>query len=68
MHAGDPLPLAVDNLSAPTDVAEIIMTPAITPLLAAAQARGCRISLGTSMLDEQYKLLKTLLRIGAPAP
>jgi shikimate dehydrogenase len=51
-----------------TDVAEIIMTPEITPLLAAAQARGCRISLGKSMLDEQYKLLKALLRIGAEAP
>ncbi len=67
MHEGDPLPLPVDKLAARTDVAEIIMTPAITPLLAAAQARGCRISLGTSMLDEQYKLLKSLLRIGAAA-
>lgn len=68
MHAGDSLPLPVEHLAAATDVAEIIMTPEITPLLAAAQARGCRFSLGKSMLDEQYKLLKALLRIGAEAP
>jgi shikimate dehydrogenase len=66
MHAGDPLPLDIEHLGAQTDVAEIIMTPEITPLLAAAQARGCRVSLGRSMLDEQYKLLKALLHIGAP--
>ncbi|MGQ2994673.1 shikimate dehydrogenase [Variovorax sp.] len=70
MHEGDALPLDVAHLAhlaAGTDVAEIIMTPAITPLLAAAQARGCRISLGTSMLDAQYVLVKELLAIGAPA-
>ena len=68
MHAGDPLPLHTEHLAASTDVAEIIMTPEITPLLAAAQARGCRVSLGKSMIDAQYGLLKTLLRIGVAAP
>ena len=29
------------------------MTPEITPLLNAAQARGCRIQVGTDMLFEQ---------------
>ncbi len=67
MHEGDALPLDVAQLAAGTDVAEIIMTPAITPLLAAAQACGCRVSLGTSMLDAQYVLVKELLGIGAPA-
>ncbi|WP_234195334.1 shikimate dehydrogenase family protein [Pseudacidovorax sp. NFM-22] len=63
MHEGDPLPMDVGRLAASTDVAEIIMTPALTPLLVAAQARGCRISLGTSMLDAQYGLVKQLLGI-----
>jgi shikimate dehydrogenase len=63
MHEEDPLPLDVRQLDSGTDVAEIIMTPTITPLLAAAQQRGCRTSLGASMLDEQYILVKQLLGI-----
>jgi len=61
MHAVDPLPLDLTTLSASTAVAEIIMSPEITPLLAAAQALGCRTALGKHMLDEQYKLVKELL-------
>jgi shikimate dehydrogenase len=63
MHAEDPLPLNVMTLSASTAVAEIIMSPEITPLLAAAQALGCRTALGKQMLDEQYKLVKELLQL-----
>jgi len=66
MREGDALPVDVSRLEARTDVAEIIMAPTITPLLAAAQAGGCRISLGTSMLDEQYVLLKAFLGIETP--
>lgn len=66
MHEGDPSPIDTDRLHAGTDVAEIIMSPAVTPLVAAARARGCRVSLGTSMLDAQYELVKRLIGIEAP--
>ena len=38
-------------------VAEIIMKPETTPLLAAAKARGCTIHYGRHMLDEQVRLI-----------
>lgn len=62
MRADDPLPLDVSHLPAGSAVAEIIMTPEMTPLLLAAQTRGCRIGLGKFMLAVQYKLVKDLLR------
>ncbi len=63
MRTEDPLPLQIEHLGASTDVAEIVMTPEITPLLAAARQRGCRIGLGKYMLEEQYKLVKTFLAL-----
>ena len=42
-------------------VSEIIMSPEMTPLLLAAQQRGCRISLGKSMLEHQVRRLEGLL-------
>lgn len=53
MNDGDPLPLDVSLLSPYTFVGEVVMKTAITPLLAAAQARGCRTQVGTDMLFEQ---------------
>ncbi len=44
MHAEDPLPLSPEGLSARTTVAEVIVNPAITPLLAAASAAAARLS------------------------
>jgi len=38
-------------------VAEIVMKPETTPLLAAAKARGCTIHYGRHMLDEQVRLI-----------
>lgn len=54
---GDPLPLPVDELDARQLVAEIIMQPEITPLIAAARAKGCRTHLGRPMLDAQIALM-----------
>jgi len=34
----------------------VVMTPEVTPLLAAARARGCRTQPGTDMLFEQIPL------------
>ncbi len=63
MKADDPLPVDIAGLTAATSVSEIIMSPEMTQLLRAAQAKGCRISLGKSMLDNQAKRLEHLLRL-----
>ena len=57
MASADPLPLDADLLSADQTVAEIIMAPVLTPLLAAAQAKGCRIQYGAPMLACQIELM-----------
>ncbi|WP_299515025.1 ThiF family adenylyltransferase [uncultured Limnohabitans sp.] len=53
MHAGDPLPMDVSRLSPDTFVGEVVMQAETTAFLAAAQARGCRVQVGTDMLYEQ---------------
>jgi shikimate dehydrogenase len=57
MASADPLPLDANLLNAEQTVAEIIMAPALTPLLAAAQAKGCRIQYGAPMLASQIELM-----------
>nr|WP_236600132.1 shikimate dehydrogenase [Ramlibacter alkalitolerans] len=52
MEAGDPLPLDVQRIAPGSFVGEVVLKTEITPLLAAAQARGCRIQVGTDMLFE----------------
>lgn len=52
MNDGDPLPFDMDRVAPTTFVGEVVMRQAITPLLAAAQAKGCAIQLGTDMLFE----------------
>lgn len=57
MRSGDPLPLPVDALHAGLWVADVIMSPPVTPLLEAAAARGCRIHEGRHMMEEQLGLM-----------
>ncbi|MBS0452834.1 MAG: shikimate dehydrogenase [Proteobacteria bacterium] len=52
MNPGDPLPFDVERLQAGTMVGEVVMRSETTALLAAAQARGCRVQVGTDMLFE----------------
>ncbi|TFY97692.1 shikimate dehydrogenase family protein [Ramlibacter humi] len=52
MEPGDPLPMDASRLEARTFVGEVVMKTETTPLLAAAQARGCRVQVGTDMLFE----------------
>ncbi|MFK3704074.1 shikimate dehydrogenase family protein [Klebsiella sp. NPDC088457] len=52
MKAGDPLPLDPHRLTPGTWVGEVVMTQEFTPLLQAAQARGCPVQRGTDMLFE----------------
>ncbi|WP_459615045.1 shikimate dehydrogenase family protein [Bordetella sp. 2513F-2] len=53
MDAADPLPLDASRLQAQQWVADIIMDPAETALLAQARERGCRLYGGLGMLEAQ---------------
>ena len=53
MNAGDPLPLDVAQLTPDTFVGEVVMKQEMTAFLTAAQARGCRVQIGSDMLFEQ---------------
>lgn len=57
LEPGDPLPFDVSALSRTTVVAEVLMKPEKTPLLVAAEHRGCPIHLGRHMLDSQVELM-----------
>ncbi|EEX14659.1 shikimate dehydrogenase [Citreicella sp. SE45] len=57
LRAGDPLPLPVEALHAGQVVAEAIMEPAETPLLAEARARGAMVHPGLPMLRCQIELM-----------
>ena len=53
MNEGDPLPVDVARLSPSTFVGEVVMRTDMTAFLSAAQARGCRVQIGSDMLFEQ---------------
>jgi shikimate dehydrogenase len=53
MKKDDPLPFDVERISPSTFVGEVVMKEEITPLLAAARAKGCDYQVGTDMLFEQ---------------
>lgn len=63
MKPEDPLPIDAAQLTAAMSVSEIIMSPEMTPLLLTAQAKGCTISLGKSMLENQVRRLEQLLAL-----
>jgi shikimate dehydrogenase len=53
MNEGDALPVDVSRLAASTFVGEVVMKSQTTAFLAAAQARGCAVQVGSDMLFEQ---------------
>lgn len=53
MNPGDPLPVDIERIAPSSFVAEVVMRAELTPFLAAAQARGCRVQVGSDMLFEQ---------------
>ena len=61
LRPDDPPPLDLGRLVADMTVAEIIMQPRETRLLAAAAAAGCRIQYGQPMLDCQLALMADFL-------
>lgn len=68
MRAGDPLPVDASRLSPQAFVAEVVMKPALTPFLAAAQAQGLRYQPGVDMLYEQIPLYLEMFGHGRPPP
>jgi len=66
MREGDALPLDISLLTPQMIVADIIVKPARTPLLEAAEQRGCRIQPGLPMLTCQIDEVLAFLRLGQP--
>jgi len=68
MKEGDPLPFDISRIEPRTFVGEVVMKQAITPLLAAAQAKGCRIQVGTDMLFEMIPAYLEFFGFGTATP
>jgi shikimate dehydrogenase len=63
MKPDDPMTIDPARLSPDMAVADIIMTPAMTPLLVAAEKLGCKIGLGRFMLEEQVRRVQDFFRL-----
>jgi shikimate dehydrogenase len=57
MKPTDPLPVDAARLETMQFVADIITMPLTTPLLAAAQQKGCRTQNGQQMFDAQVDFI-----------
>jgi shikimate dehydrogenase len=68
MQARDPLPFDPARLSPRTFVGEVVMKQEMTPLLLAAQERGCRFQVGTDMLFEQIPAYLEFFGFGKTTP
>ncbi len=53
MDRGDPLPFDAARIEPTAIVGDVVMAEAMTPILRAAAARGCRVQIGLDMLFEQ---------------
>lgn len=61
----DPHSFDLASVDSSTVVAEVVMKPKITPLLAAAKDRGHSIHFGTHMLDGQRDMMMDFFGLGA---
>jgi shikimate dehydrogenase len=68
MKAGDPMPVDVDRIAPGTFVGEVVMTEEYTPLLRAAQAKGCPVQVGTDMLFEMIPAYLEFFGFGSATP
>jgi shikimate dehydrogenase len=68
MKDGDPLPMDVARLAPSTLVGEVVLAREVTPLLAAARARGCTIQVGVDMLFEQIPAYLEFFGLRASTP
>ena len=68
MKEGDPLPFDMSRVAPTTFVGEVVMKQEMTPLLLAAQARGCPFQLGTDMLFEMIPAYLEFFGFGTATP
>jgi shikimate dehydrogenase len=68
MRPDDALPFDPQRLDRQTFVGEVVLSVAMTPLLRAAAARGCRYQIGTDMLFEQIPAYLEFFGYGAATP
>jgi shikimate dehydrogenase len=68
MKEGDPLPFDMARVAASTFVGEVVMKQEMTPLLLAAQAKGCAFQLGTDMLFEMIPAYLEFFGFGSATP
>lgn len=68
MNDADPLPFDATKLDPGTFVGEVVMKREMTPLLQAAQARGCRYQVGTDMLFEMIPAYLEFFGFGTATP
>jgi shikimate dehydrogenase len=68
MNDGDPLPVDMSRVDPSTFVGEVVMKSEMTAFLKAAQARGCRIQVGSDMLFEQIPAYLEFFGFGSTTP
>jgi shikimate dehydrogenase len=68
MNEGDPLPFDVERIAPTAFVGEVVMKAEYTPLLRAAQAKGCRVQVGTDMLFEMIPAYLEFFDFGTATP
>ncbi len=68
MKKGDPLPFDPERLSPSTFVGEVVMKEEFTPLLRAAQEKGCPVQVGTDMLFEMIPAYLEFFGFGTATP
>jgi len=68
MRPDDPLPFDVSRLASSAFVGEVVMKTEITPLLKAAQERGCRFQVGVDMLFEMIPAYLEFFGLGTSTP
>ena len=61
MRAGDPMPIDAGRLQPGMFVGDVVTEPAVTPLIAAARARGCASSTGRDMFEAVRDLMVDVL-------
>jgi len=68
MRDTDPLPFDISRIAASTFVGEVVMKQAMTPLLRAAEAKGCPFQVGTDMLFEMIPAYLEFFGFGTATP
>ena len=68
MNEGDPLPIDMSRVDPSCFVGEVVMKAEMTAFLKAAQARGCRIQVGSDMLFEMIPAYLEFFGFGSTTP